>query len=158
MTSIPPIYFREPAALPEHFAQAWNERKAEAIAGLFSEDAEFINVVGLWWHDRQAIFKAHDYGLKHIFDHSHLEIRQTKVRELSEDFAIVYSRMRLSGQTAHGMVDQPGVRFNIFSFVVQRREAGWICISAHNTDQIPGKETNVVGPSGDIEAVDYRDQ
>lgn len=156
MTEIPPIYCPKPEDLPHYFARAWNERRAEGIAGLFAEDAEFINVVGLWWHDRQAIYQAHDYGLKKIFNQSTLEIRQVKVRPLSEAITIVYARMRLSGQTMHGDVDQPGVRFNIFTFVLQCEPAGWICVSAHNTDQIPGKETNLVGPDGGMTAVDYR--
>lgn len=156
MSTLPAIYFPEPAHLPELFVRAWNERKAENIAGLFAADAEFINVVGLWWHDRKAIFKAHDYGLRRIFQASHLELRQTKVRQLSIDIAIVYARMRLSGQTPQNKVEAPGIRFNIFTFVVQREEKGWICVSAHNTDQVPGKETNIVRPDGTLDPVDYR--
>ncbi len=156
MANITSIYFDRPEDLPQLFVRAWNERRAETIAGLFAEDAEFINVVGLWWHDRQAIFKAHDYGLKTIFNHSTLEVRQTKVRTMAENIAIVYARMRLSGQTPVGEVAQPGVRFNIFTFIVKKYPEGWLCESAHNTDQVPGKETNLVGPSGNIAAVDYR--
>lgn len=157
MPAISTIYCSQPEELPDRFVQAWNQRKADVIAGLFAQDAEFINVVGLWWHDRQTIFKAHDYGLKKIFNQSSLEVRQKKVRQVSDTFAIVYARMRLSGQTTHGDVETPGVRFNIFSFVLQKEAAGWICISAHNTDQVPGKETNLVRPGGTIEAVDYRE-
>lgn len=156
MANITSIYFDRPEDLPALFVQAWNERRAENIAGLFAEDAEFINVVGLWWHDRQAIFKAHDYGLKTIFNDSKLEVRQIKVRAMAEEFAIVYARMRLSGQTPIGEVEQAGVRFNIFTFVVKKYPEGWLCESAHNTDQIPGKETNLVGLTGKMEAVDYR--
>lgn len=83
MENITSIYFDRPEDLPQLFVRAWNERWAETIAGLFAENAEFINVVGLWWHDRQAIFKAHDYGLKTIFNHSTLEVRQTKVRTMA---------------------------------------------------------------------------
>ena len=36
---------------PEHivhgFAEAWNRRDAAALAALFAEDADFVNVVGL---------------------------------------------------------------------------------------------------------------
>ena len=46
----------------------------DAIAALFDPDAEFVNVVGLWWHDREAIRRAHAYGLTRIFQHSTLRI------------------------------------------------------------------------------------
>lgn len=34
-----------PLAVAEGFAAAWNDYDAEALAGLFVEDAEFVNVV-----------------------------------------------------------------------------------------------------------------
>ena len=157
MKNIPSLFASLPEDIPGLFAEAWNRRDAGAIAGLFVEDAEFVNVTGLWWHDRQAIFRAHDYGLKKIFPDSHLEIRQQKVRPLSPVLALVHARMRLSGQTAHADVERPGVRFTVFSFVVEKQEAGWQCISAHNTDQIPGKETNIVDAEGKVRPVDYRE-
>jgi len=158
MKNIPSIFVDDPEKIPEGFVEAWNQRDAMAIAGLFAEDAEFVNVVGLWWHDRQAIWKAHDYGLKKIFKDSTLELRQKKVRMLSDEVALVHARMRLSGQTAHGEVQQAGVRFNVFTFVVKKEEKGWICVAAHNTDQVPGKETNIVGEDGKIRSVDYREK
>lgn len=158
MASITSIYAKAPEDIPNLFAEAWNRRDAEGIAGLFAEDAEFINVVGLWWHDRQAIWKAHDYGLRTIFNQSTLEIRRTKVRQLSDEIAVVYARMRLSGQSAHGDVESPGMRQNIFSFVVQRKPEGWICVSAHNTDRIPGKETIIADEEGRMRSVDYREK
>lgn len=156
MQEIPQIFVDQPAAIPERFVKAWNDRDAAQIAGLFVEDAEFVNVVGLWWHTRQDIWKAHDYGLKVIFKDSTLALRQKKVRYLSEEIALVHARLKLSGQSAHGSTTQPGTRFNIFSFIVQKKPKGWVCIAAHNTDKIQGMETNVIDASGKIQAVDYR--
>lgn len=156
MKNISPLYTQQPEDIPQLFVDAWNKRDAAGIAGLFAKDAEFVNVVGLWWHDRQSIWKAHDYGLKVIFKDSSLELRQTKVRYLSDSHALVHARMKLSGQTAHQSVEKPKSRFNIFSMVAEKRSQGWVCISAHNTDQVPGKETNIVDGKGNIQSVDYR--
>ncbi|MBE7413038.1 MAG: virulence RhuM family protein [Leptospiraceae bacterium] len=41
-----------------------------------------INVVGLWWNNRQAIFNAHDYGLRVIFKDSVLSIINLKTKIL----------------------------------------------------------------------------
>ncbi|MCO6492941.1 MAG: SgcJ/EcaC family oxidoreductase [Phaeodactylibacter sp.] len=156
MKAIQPVHAHAPGDIPNLFAEAWNRRDAAGIAGLFAEDAEFVNVTGLWWHDREAIWKAHDYGLRVIFKDSRLEVREKKVRQLSEDVALVHARMRLSGQSGHSEAGRPGVRFTVFSFVARRQEEGWLCVSAHNTDQVPGKETNVVDERGEVRAVDYR--
>ena len=120
------------------------------------ESAEFVNVVGLWWHTRDDIYKAHDYGLRTIFPNSHLRVGRVKVTELNENAAVVHARMTLEGQSAQGNVNQPGKRQNIFSFVVIKTGQGWICVSAHNTDVVPGKETNIVDEQGNISAADYR--
>src|SRR5699024_578300 len=123
-----------PEHLPVVFAEAWAERDADGIAALFDADAEFVNVTGLWWHDREAIRKAHAYGLATIFNQSTLRISRTRVKYLADDIAVVHARMTLSGQTAVGSVDQPGTRRSLFSFVVHRTADGWRCASAHNTD------------------------
>jgi uncharacterized protein (TIGR02246 family) len=44
-----------PEAVIHGWEDAWNRADADALAELFAEDAEFVNVVGLWWHDRANI-------------------------------------------------------------------------------------------------------
>lgn len=110
-----------PESIPRRFVEAWNARDADAIADLFDEDAEFVNVTGLWWHDREAIRRAHAYGLQRIFNESMLRLRAVRVKILSDTIAVVHARMSLSGQTAVGDEPAPGARTNIFSFVVHKR-------------------------------------
>ena len=45
----------------ESFADSWNRHDMEALAGLFTQDAQFVNVVGLWWRGRDEIWGAHDF-------------------------------------------------------------------------------------------------
>ena len=61
-----------PEDIPAAFARAWASRDGAEIGALFAEDAEFVNVVGLWWHDRGAIARAHDYALKSFFAETRL--------------------------------------------------------------------------------------
>ncbi len=145
-----------PERFPEVWALAWNRRDPEALAALFDEDAEFVNVTGLWWHSRTAILKAHRYGLETIFNESELTVRRVTVKRLREDVAVVHARMRLVGQTPLGEVRRPGARTTVFSFVVHRTSAGWRCASAQNTDIVPGMETHIVDGDGRFGAVDYR--
>ena len=149
-------YLKHPEELPEKWIEAWNNRDAVALANLFTEDAAFVNVVGLWWHNRHDIWKAHDYGLRVIFNESIAELRKTSCRMINETTALVHARMKLSGQTQHGDVKVPGDRKNVFSFVLEKKEQGWVTISAHNTDIIPGMETNVVDKDGKMTSADYR--
>ncbi len=144
-----------PESIPAAFVDAWNRRDPDGIAELFEEDAEFVNVTGLWWHDREAIRVAHAYGLQRIFDRSTLRLGIVRVKQLSSDIAVVHARMTLEGQSPIDGVGVPEPRTTIFSFVVTRTAEGWRCVSAHNTDVVPGRETNIV-ERGRLRSVDYR--
>ncbi len=154
--------FDRPGRIVDIWVAAWNRRDPERLAALFDEDAEFVNVTGLWWHDREAIRRAHAYGLREIFGDSEISVLDRRVKWLvggrtSETaVAVVHARMRLEGQSPIDDVDAPGVRRNIFSFVVHRSGGDWSCASAHNTDVIPGAETLVADTSGRLRPVDYR--
>lgn len=146
----------EPGAMPAAFAAAWNARDADALADLFETDAEFVNVVGLWWHDREAIRRAHAYGLSTIFRDSTLTVGRTREKALVETVTLVQARVRLVGQSPGGGVRQPGVRRTVFTFVMRHHADGWRCAAAHNTDVVPGAETHVRAEDGALRPADYR--
>lgn len=144
-----------PNEIPVRFAEGWNARDAEGIARLFEEDADFINVVGLWWDNKDDIRKAHDYGLKVIFNESTLKVGRVKVKMLSDDIAVIHTRMRLTGQTLKG--DPTGLRQNLFLFVARKSGDYWLCVSAQNTDIVIGAETNFRDDNGNLIPIGYRD-
>jgi len=152
LENYPPI--SSPEEIPERFVEGWNERDPDKLAAIFDEDAEFVNVVGIWWQSRKEIYKAHEYGLRVIFKDSSLKAGKVKVKYLSETIAVVHARMILRNQTPLKN-DSPGTRQTLFSFVVHKSGKTWSCASAHNTDIVPGKETHIIR-DGEIEAVDYR--
>jgi hypothetical protein len=45
---------------------------------------------------------------------------------------------------------------NVFTFVVHLTPDGWRCAAAHNTDVVPGAETNVIDDAGHLRGADYR--
>lgn len=145
-----------PESIPTIFTEAWNKRDAHRIAGLFDVDAEFVNVTGLWWHNRADIEKAHAYGLSTIFKDSSLTIIRTKVKYLSESIAVVQAKMKLSGQTAIGTVKEPGERRTLFTFVVHKVAGKWSCASAQNTDIVPHQETHIRDEKGQLIPASYR--
>ena len=142
-----------PEEFPLAFAEAWHSRDGHRIGVLFAEDADFVNVTGLWWHDRDAISKAHDYALKSFFADSMLKPGVTRTRMLGPDHASVHCRFTLTGQTAPDG-STAGPRQTILSFTLQRTSEGWQAVAAQNTDVVPGKETHL--NDGTLTAVDYR--
>lgn len=147
---------KTPEDIPALFVEAWNQRDARQIANLFEEEAEFVNVIGLWWHTRNQIEKAHDYGLKVIFNTSEALLQKTKTTWLSSDIAVVHAKMMMRNQTAKDEIINPAIRQTIFSFVVRRIDDHWMCRSAQNTDIVPGAETNIISEDGSMKSVSYR--
>lgn len=133
---------KEPVEVALAFAEAWNDRDPDALADLFVEDADFVNVVGLWWEDRRNIRRAHARGFRVMFGSSEMALERTKVRLLGSDSAVVLAVWRMTGQVSPDGA-QVGDRAGMFTFVVERRDGGWLAVSAQNTDRIDGAETLV---------------
>ena len=97
---LPSTAQRTPEEIPALFARAWNERDPNALALLFDEDAEFVNVTGLCWHGRESIRKGTPARWRTLVDKSLLAIEEVKVKLLSPGIAVVHGRMTVSGQAA----------------------------------------------------------
>jgi len=146
---------RSPEGVPALFARAWNDRDADALASLFDEDAEFVDVTGLRWHNRESIRKAHADGLERIVNKSFLAVDDMRVKLLSPDIAVVHARMTLSTEAPVSAATQPGSRATIVSFVLHRSGDRWQVASAHHTDVIPNTPTNVITETGGFGAANY---
>lgn len=133
----------DPRQVADGFAEAWNDADADALACLFVRDADFVNVVGLWWTTRDQIRANHAYGFRHMFGDSVLTLQQVTVRRLGEDAAVVHAAWRMTGQVSPDG-ERAGERTGVLTFTVARRpDGGWLAVSAQNTDAVPGAQTHV---------------
>ncbi|HEY4536764.1 MAG TPA: SgcJ/EcaC family oxidoreductase [Enteractinococcus sp.] len=153
--------WQSPKSIVSAFQHAWNAHDAEALAELFVEDADFVNVTGLWWTTRERIRQAHAFGFAEIFGESTLTVGRTEIRMLGDDHALVHARMTISGQrTPDGQLAQD--RRTVMSFVVTRRHDAngdyWRAVSAHNTDIVPGGPDTHLNVSNGQTAARYRDE
>jgi uncharacterized protein (TIGR02246 family) len=144
----------QPEDIVAHFVDSWNKKDARKLASVFDESADFINVTGLWWHNRTDIQKAHDYGFKVIFPESELTVLDSRIKTISDTAAVVHAKMKLTGQSPKSS-QKPSVRRTIFTFVLNKQGSGWTCVSAHNTDIVPGTETNII-EGNRFKSVSYR--
>lgn len=145
----------DPLDIAQGFLEAWNDQDPDALAALFTDDADFVNVVGLWWEDRPSIRRAHARGFRVMFGGSRMTLERTKVRRLGSDAALVHALWTMTGQ-----VDPAGSpvgdRSGVLSFVVERQpEGGCLAVAAHNTDRFDAAETLVATPSGHLESTSY---
>ncbi len=138
-----PTPLSAPLDIASAFVKAWNAGNAKAIGELFAEDADFVNVVGLWWTSRRSIKRAHKRGFERIFGGSTLSIEKLSQRRLGEDAAVVHARWRVEGQLDPDGEPAEGRR-GVITWVLQRlADDTWICVSSQNTDIAIAADTNV---------------
>lgn len=119
------------------FAECWNRHDMNAFAELFAPEAEFVNVVGLWWKGREEIKKAHELTHATIFRNSRLMLADVSVRFPHENIAIARSRWVLEGHVSPEGAPLPA-RHGILLNILYRNLAGWLIIDSQNTDTIEG--------------------
>ena len=125
-----------PEALVEGFISAWNTHDMKALAALFTEDADFVNVAGMWWKGRAMIQTMHERTHATRFKDTALVETNTTVRTVSPDVAVLHVRWELSGE-----LDQDGkramTRHGIMQIVAVKQADGWRILAAQNTNAMP---------------------
>lgn len=119
------------------FSECWNRHDMEAFAELFAPDAEFVNVVGMWWKGRAEIRAAHEFTHSTMFKSSRLTILETSVRFPAPQLAIARSRWLLEDHAGPDGEPLPA-RHGVLVNVLARRGGRWSIIDAQNTDIIEG--------------------
>ena len=120
-------------AVADGFVEAWNRHDMTALAALFADDADFVNVVGMWMRGRTEIQKHHETIHATRMKSSHLTALETDVRSLRPDVAIVHVRWELTDQIGPDGTPLP-TRRGILSHVVARMGDRWLIASSQNTD------------------------
>ncbi len=129
-----------PEEIVGRFTDAWNRHDMAALAALFAEEADFVNVVGMWWRSRAEIEAAHAEAHATFFKDSRLEGELASLKQLTPEVAVVHVRWQLTGQLEpDGTIGAP--RRGILVFVLARAAGGWRARVAQNTDIMPGLRT-----------------
>jgi uncharacterized protein (TIGR02246 family) len=126
------------------FVEAWNRHDMQALAALFTEDAHFVNVVGMWWKSRAEIEAAHAATHASIFKNSHLDARVAAKTPLGSGMTALHVTWRLTGQTQPDGTPS-GPRRGILLLIASEAPDGWRIRVAQNTDIMPG----ILAPSSD---------
>lgn len=121
--------------------QAWNQHDARAWVAAFTEDAEFINILGMSLQGRAEIEKRHDEIFRTIFARSHVTVKTRKVRSLGAGAALAETdyELRDYDRLPPGIraTDSDGTLRTRLKYVWELRPEGWRIVSAQNTAILP---------------------
>ncbi|TJY58835.1 SgcJ/EcaC family oxidoreductase [Sinimarinibacterium sp. CAU 1509] len=129
---------QEVSAVVEAFAACWNVHDMTAFGDLFAPDAEFVNVVGLWWKGREAIREAHAFIHATMFKHSRLTFQSIDIRFPADTLAITRAHWTLEGHVSP-QGDALPARTGLMLNVLAQTPSGWQIIDSQNTDIVDGE-------------------
>jgi uncharacterized protein (TIGR02246 family) len=115
------------------FAETWNAHDIEALAELFAEDADFVNVAGTRLKGRAQIRTEHAQRHEMQFKDSTLTIRGVAVRFPRSDVAIAHVEWAMKGDRDSDGTSRPP-REGVMSWTVVKEGAAWRIAASHNTD------------------------
>jgi uncharacterized protein (TIGR02246 family) len=119
-------------AVIKAFIDSWNRHDMRALAALFAEDADFVDVFGNWFKDRMAIERALTQRHATVFQNSRFTEKDFAIRFHKPDLAIVHAVIEL-----RGAVDRQGQQLppslGIITSVIEEVAGGWQIIALQNT-------------------------
>jgi uncharacterized protein (TIGR02246 family) len=122
-------------------SEAWNRHDAHAWVAPFSDDAEFVNIVGMLLEGRAEIERRHAEIFKAIFARSRVVVTVRKVQELGTGAALAETdyELRDYDRLPPGIqpTDPDGTLRTRLKYVFERAPSGWRIVSAQNTAVLP---------------------
>jgi uncharacterized protein (TIGR02246 family) len=115
-------------------AEAWNRHDMTAFAAQFTTDADFVNVIGMWWVGREHIQERHAEVHRTIFRASTLRILETSVQFVSPAVALAHVNWEMSGHERLPGWELAPVRRGLMTQLLVPQGDRWLVRASHNTD------------------------
>jgi uncharacterized protein (TIGR02246 family) len=120
-------------AIATNWERAWNRHDMKLLAGLMTDDADFVNVGARHWKGRQEIEAEHAKRLAQ-FQESTWSTKAVKLQFLKPDVALVHVNWALEGDKEPDGTPRPP-RNGVFTWIVIKQGEGWLIRAAQNTNQ-----------------------
>lgn len=111
---------------------SWNKHDMKAFMKPFRDDAEGINVVGMYWSGKAAISKHLTDYHKGIFKDLDETLEEVKVHSIGDGYAIAVSIWKVGSFKAPNGVEIPPSRHRS-TLVLAKETDGWKVVHLHNT-------------------------
>jgi len=121
------------------YADAWNRHDVAALANLLTDDADWINIVGMHWRGRAAVLKGHDVYHRTFFRNTPLDFTDIDLRPVTQDAVIAVVTIKVGDFTPPDGQPRIGTQDRL-SLVIAKGPGGWRIVHGHNTVIEPGAQ------------------
>jgi uncharacterized protein (TIGR02246 family) len=118
---------------------AWNRHDMTALANLLADDADWINIVGMYWRDKVAVVKAHEVYHRTFFRTTGNEFTEIDLRPVTSDVVLAVVTIKLGDFTPPDGRPRIGTQDRL-SLVLAKRAGVWRIVHGHNTVIEPGAQ------------------
>jgi uncharacterized protein (TIGR02246 family) len=119
---------------------AWNVGDSSSWSSPFSEDADFINILGQVFHGRETITQGHANIFGGPFKGTHTTITMRQFRQITPDVVLVEALYEVTGfkSLPPGIsATEAGVLKTRMKYVLMKHEESWQIVAAQNTAILP---------------------
>jgi uncharacterized protein (TIGR02246 family) len=117
--------------------EAWNRHDVSALADLFTEDADFVTVIGRWCKGKKDFYEYHLRLFQVMFKDSVWKTTDTQIRFLKPDVAIVHVNWGITGDRNADGTPRTNSRNGIFTQVMAKENGQWRINASQNTNIEP---------------------
>ena len=125
------------ANLIDVLSESWNRHDMATYAAQFTEDADFVNVIGMHWRGRPEIEARHADVHRTIFRNSTLRTFDNSLRLLGPGIVLAHIKWEMTGHESPQGSRFPEVRHGVITGVLVEHGGHWLIAAFHNTDIIP---------------------
>lgn len=121
-------------ALVQEVEAAWNTHDMKRFAACFAEDADFVNVGGVWMRGRDDIEEKHTTSHAGRFKNSTMQMRLAAFKRVGSGVGVMHVTWQLEGHGVSGPSRTTDTRRGIWSWTIRDRDGRLEIVSSHNTD------------------------
>ena len=114
------------------FETGWNRHDMDIMFQAFTPDAEWVNVVGMWWRGLADVKRAHRAYHDTFFANTPFTIDEIQMRFVTQDTAIAVVKWSKGSFLQPNGHPTPAGR-DMMSVVLVKQAGRWLITSGHNT-------------------------
>jgi uncharacterized protein (TIGR02246 family) len=121
------------------YGEAWNRHDMKALAELFTDDAHWINIVGMHWPGKAAVVRGHEAFHRTFFQTTDIELAESGVRAVAPGVAAAVVLLKVGPFTPPDGIPRSSAE-NLLSLVLTKHRGQWRIAHGHNTVIDPGAQ------------------
>lgn len=115
------------------FISHWNQKDLEKFGKLFTEQAEFTDVVGQTAIGREAIIQQHVFPFQVVMKKAQFEMNDLYLRQLVDNIVMVSAMWKVVGSLTPTGAQLPD-RSGVIQIILNKQSSDWKILLVHNSD------------------------